>query len=177
MRTTLQMSSHAAAKVLFMTDKANLHRLIVGRAIARWTLAVIYLVAGIFHIWKPETFLLITPDWVPFPKQVIFITGICEVVGAFALLTTRLRYAAGIAFALYAVCVYPANIKHAFYGLPLDHVQLTWWYHAPRLAFQPVLVWWALFVGEVTLWPFGRHRARFDWMESSNRKELSDSKS
>jgi len=127
---------------------------IIGRACARWTLAVIYLTAGIFHVWKPEIFLLITPDWVLFPSQVIFMTGICEIAGAFALLSGRLRYAAGIAFALYAICVYPANIKHAFYGLPLAHEQLTWWYHAPRLAFQPVLVWWALFVGEVTIWPF-----------------------
>jgi uncharacterized membrane protein len=134
------------------------HRLAIGRACARWTLAVIYLTAGIFHVWTPETFLLITPDWVPFPKQVIFSTGLCEIAGAFALFTQRLRYAAGIAFALYAICVYPANIKHAFYGLPLDHAQLTWWYHAPRLAFQPVLVWWALFAGEVTTWPFNRQR-------------------
>jgi uncharacterized membrane protein len=138
------------------TKVAESHGFVIGRACARWTLAVIYLTAGIFHVWKPETFLLITPDWVPFPKQVIFITGICEITGAFALLTHRLRYAAGIAFALYAICVYPANIKHAFYGVPLDHAQLTWWYHAPRLAFQPVLVWWALFVGEVTIWPFNK---------------------
>jgi uncharacterized membrane protein len=145
-----------AAKISAMNENADSGRLVTGRAWARWALAFIYLTAGVFHILKPEDFLLITPDWVPFPKQVIFVTGICEVIGSFALLSQRLRYAAGIAFALYAVCVYPANIKHAFYGLPAGHVQLTWWYHAPRLALQPVIVWWALFVGEVTLWPFKR---------------------
>ena len=29
----------------------------------------------------------------------------------------------------------------------------SWWYHAPRLALQPVLVWWALFAGGVADWP------------------------
>jgi uncharacterized membrane protein len=130
--------------------------LIIGRVCARWPLALLFLAAGIIHIWKPEPFLLITPDWVPYPQQVILGTGICEIIGAFALLTKRLRYAAGIGFALYAVCVYPANIKHAFYGLPGDHAQLTWWYHGPRLAFQPVIVWWSLFAGEVITWPFGK---------------------
>ena len=28
------------------------------------------------------------------------------------------------------------------------------WYHVPRLAFQPEIVWWALFAGQVIDWPF-----------------------
>jgi uncharacterized membrane protein len=99
---------------------------------------------------------MITPDWVPFPHQVIFGTGLCELAGAAGLLTKRFRRAAGMCLALYAVCVYPANIKHAIDGLPIGHVQLSWWYHAPRLAVQPVLVWWALFAGQVVTWPFTR---------------------
>jgi uncharacterized membrane protein len=127
---------------------------ITGRAVARWILAVFYLAAGIFHLSVPDPFLAITPDWVPFPHAVILGTGLCEIAGAAALLTQSLRYAAGIAFALYAVCVFPANIKHAFEGVPAVQMQLGWWYHAPRLAFQPVLVWWSLFAGEVVTWPF-----------------------
>ena len=134
--------------------------LIRARGISRGVLAAIYLTAGIFHLCTPETFLLITPDWVPFPRQVILGTGFCEIAGAIALLTRRLRRAAGIALALYAVCVFPANIKHFVDGTPAGGVQLGWWYHLPRLAFQPVLVWWALFAGEVMNWPFGKARRR-----------------
>jgi uncharacterized membrane protein len=123
-------------------------------------LAVVYLTAGIFHIALPGPFLMIIPDWVPFPHQVILGTGVCEVAGAAGLLTTRFRWAAGACLALYAVCVFPANIKHAIAGLPAGLVQLGWWYHGPRLALQPVLVWWALFAGEVVTWPFGRSRRR-----------------
>ena len=124
-------------------------------AIARWLLSIVYLTAGIFHLSTPGTFLMITPDWVPFPRQVIIATGLCEIAGAIAL-HTRLRHAAGWALALYAICVYPANIRHAFHGLPAGQVQLGWWYHAPRLALQPVLVWWALYAGGVIEWPFTR---------------------
>ena len=127
---------------------------IKGRVAARWLLAALYLAAGLLHLHTPDTFLLITPDWVPFPRAVILGTGLCEIAGALALLTRRLRRAAGIALALYAVAVVPANIKHALDGLPIGSVQPGWWYHAPRLAFQPVLVWWALFAGEVVSWPF-----------------------
>lgn len=127
-----------------------------GRAIARGMLATIYLIAGVFHLSTPDTFLLITPDWVPFPRQVILVTGLCEIVGALALLTRTLRRPAGIALALYAICVFPANIKHFIDGVPAGGLQLGWWYHIPRLAFQPVIVWWGLFAGEIISWPFGK---------------------
>ncbi|MGI4943610.1 MAG: DoxX family protein [Janthinobacterium lividum] len=128
------------------------------RGAARWCLAAVYLAAGAFHIATPDTFLLITPGWVPLPRQVILGTGLCELAGGVGLLTRRLRRAAGVALALYAVCVFPANVKHAIDGLPAGQVQLGWWYHVPRLAFQPVLVWWALFAGEIVDWPFARGR-------------------
>jgi uncharacterized membrane protein len=131
---------------------------IKGRATSRWVLAARYLAAGIFPLSTPRSFLMIMPDWVPYPSGVILATGLCEIAGAFGLMTRSLRRAAGIAFALYAVCVFPANIKHAFEGLPAGQIQLGWWYHAPRLALQPVLVWWALFAGGVIDWPFGRRR-------------------
>ncbi len=132
------------------------HRLERGRTVSRWVLASVYFAAGVFHIATPDTFLLITPDWVPYAREVILGTGVCELAGAVGLVTRRFRAAAGVALALYAVCVYPANIKHALDGLPAGQVQLGWWYHAPRLALQPVLVWWALFAGEVVTWPFRR---------------------
>jgi uncharacterized membrane protein len=78
---------------------------------------------------------------------------------AYALMTGRLRYAAGVMLALYAVCVYPANIKHALDSVTVGGTKLGWGYHGPRLAFQPVFVWWALFAGGVINWPFGRRQA------------------
>ena len=133
---------------------------LTGRAVARWVLSAAYLSAGVLHISIPETFLLITPGWVPHPRDVILATGACEIAGAIGLQVPRFRRAAGVGLALYAVCVFPANIKHAIDGLPAGQVQLGWWYHAPRLLLQPVIVWWALYAGEVTSWPFRRVPSR-----------------
>ncbi len=129
-----------------------------GRAVARCVLAAAYVAAGTLHLWTPETFLRITPGWVPFPREVILGTGACEIAGAAGLLTSRFRRAAGWALAAYAVCVYPANVKHAIDDLSAAQPQLGWWYHAPRLALQPALVWWALYAGEIVSWPFVRGR-------------------
>jgi uncharacterized membrane protein len=126
----------------------------------RWAMAIFYLVAGVFHIQSPDAFLPIMPDWVPAPREVILFTGVCEVVGALALVTRPLRWWAGLMLALYAAAVFPANIKHAVYNVQLPQLPTSWWYHAPRLALQPVVLWWALYCSQVVNWPFSRHLAR-----------------
>ena len=130
------------------------------RNILRWLLAAAYLFVGILHLHSPQTFIPIVPDWVPFPAQTVRMTGLCEIAGSIALLTGRFRYLAGVMLALYAVCVFPANIKHATDAIAIGGSRLGWWYHAPRLAFQPVIVWWALFAGQVIDWPFGTQTAQ-----------------
>ncbi len=139
--------------------EAGTSRLERGRSVLRLLLAAVYLAAGIAHIARPEGFLAITPGWVPFPGQVIFWTGVAEIAGAIGLFIPRLRRWAGIGLALYALCVFPANIRHAVEGVAIGGTTLGWGYHGPRLAFQPVFIWWALFAGGVTSWPFRSGRA------------------
>lgn len=103
----------------------------------------------------------ITPDWVPYPAEVVSLTGVAELLGAAGLLVPRTllswaRPAAGIGLALYALCVWPANFNHALKAIPLGGETLGWWYHGPRLAAQPLIIWLALWVGEVVDWPFKR---------------------
>jgi uncharacterized membrane protein len=134
-------------------------RLTTLRAVMRWIMAAFYLVAGAGHLLVPDAFLPIVPDWVPLPRDTILLTGLCEIAGAIALVTARWRRLAGIMLALYAVCVFPANIKHAIDGIHLPSIPDSWWYHGPRLALQPVLVWWALFCAGVIDWPAGKDNA------------------
>ena len=130
----------------------------VTRAVMRWILAAFYTIAGIAHLVVPDKFLAITPSWVPFAPAVIIITGVCEILGSIALLTHRLRQWAGIALAAYALCVWPANFKHVMDGVDLPYIASSWWYHGPRLALQPVIIWWSLYCAGAIDWPW-RSRA------------------
>jgi uncharacterized membrane protein len=129
------------------------------RAALRWALALLYAAAGYFHLAAPRPFLTITPGWVPAPEWVVALTGVAELLGAAALVqwtSTKLRRAAGIGLALYALCVWPANFQHMAIDLARADGGLGLAYHLPRLTFQPVLVWLALWAGEATEWPFAR---------------------
>lgn len=126
------------------------------RTVARWILATVYLAAGGLHLAFPGPFVGIVPTWVPQPAMVVALTGVAEIAGAVGLTIPRLRRAAGICLALYAVVVWPANFEHARQALAAGGLASSLWYHVPRLVLQPAIVWWALWAGSVIDWPFRR---------------------
>lgn len=130
-----------------------------GRAPIRWLLAALYLTAGVFHVARPLPFLGITPHWVPWPDAVILLTGLAELAAVPALLqpcSKPLRRAAGIGLALYAVCVYPANVNHMLIDMAKPDHGLGLGYHVPRLLAQPLVVWAALWASGTIDWPWRR---------------------
>jgi uncharacterized membrane protein len=130
--------------------------------VTRLLLATLYLAAGVLHLAVPRPFLGITPRWVPHPPLVIAATGLAELAGALgpgALGLVQpwspgLRQAAGWGLAAYALCVWPANINHLMMDMARPDHGLGWAYHGPRMLAQPLLIWAALWAGEVTRWPF-----------------------
>lgn len=128
------------------------------RPVMRIVLALFYGVAGYIHLANPAPFLAIMPAAIPYPEAFVFWTGVAELAGAAALVqpfAPKLRKAAGIGLALYAVCVWPANINHMILDLSgARESPLSLAYHAPRMAAQPVLIWLALWVSGTTNWPF-----------------------
>ena len=137
----------------------------MARTLTRWFLALVYLAAGILHVLIPEPFLGIMPPAVPIPEAVVFLTGVAEILGAIGLAqwqSAPLRRAAGIGLALYALCVWPANIQHMINDLSsaggLDTGGLGLAYHIPRMAAQPFIIWAALWASHAIDWPFGKRR-------------------
>ena len=121
------------------------------RAVLRWVLAVFYFAAGVIHILRPAPFLTIMPPGVPFPEAVVLWTGVAEILGAIGLVqpfSPKLRQAAGWGLALYALCVWPANIHHFALDLAKADGGLGLGYHVPRMFAQPVIIWLALWLGE-----------------------------
>ncbi len=126
-------------------------------------LALFYGAAGVAHLVTPAPFLAVTPGWVPWPAGVVLLTGLAELAGAAGLVqwfAPRLRRAAAIGLALYAVCVFPANINHMLFDMAKAEPVAGWDYHIPRMLFQPFVVWLALWAGEVIDWPFRRAMPR-----------------
>ena len=124
------------------------------RGVMRIAMSVFFAAGFALHLLATDQLVAVTPDWVPYPREVVLITGMIELAGAVALLLPKLRRGTGIALAIYVIAVWPANFKHAFEHIVTPPIPDSWWYHAPRLALQPVIAWWALFSTRVIDWPF-----------------------
>lgn len=127
------------------------------RRIGRWVLGLAYAGAGVVHLARPAPFAAITPAWVPHPDAVVALTGVAELLGAAGLVqpvSPRLRRAAGWGLALYALCVWPANLRHMEIDLARPDHGLGLGYHVPRLLAQPLIIAWALWAGGI----LGRRR-------------------
>lgn len=123
------------------------------RFVMRLVMAAFFVAGLVLHMRAPDALVKITPPIVPFPHAVALISGWLELAGAVGLLWSRTRRLAGILLALYILAVWPANIYQALAHIVVPPIPDTWWYHGPRLALQPVVIWWALFCSGAIDWP------------------------
>ena len=72
-------------------------------------MALIYIGFGFFHLVFSDGFLPIMPPILPFPREIVWFTGVCEIAGGFGLVTPALRRWAGIGLALYAIWRVPGQ--------------------------------------------------------------------
>ncbi len=97
-----------------------------------------FLLGGIAHFVLTDAFVGVVPAYVPFPRAVVLVTGACEIVGALALLTPRLRPLAGLGLMAFIVCVTPVHVEMLMRAEQYAIGAPALW---ARLLFQPVLVW------------------------------------
>ena len=114
------------------------------RIVARWALGLFLIAAGTGHFLAPEAFLAQTPTWLPARGAIVLVSGVVEVVLGIALLVVRAhRRTLGWLVAAFFLAILPGNVHQAVAGTDafgLDTPTARWL----RLAFQPLLVLWAL---------------------------------
>lgn len=81
--------------------------------------AVFFFFAGIMHFVQDDAFAAIVPPLLPFPKMIVWVTGIMELIFAIGLVLPRYRKASGFWLAPYLLAVLPANIYMAMENILL----------------------------------------------------------
>jgi len=69
-----------------------------------------FLIGGIAHFAATEIEMRTVPASIPWPRAVVLVTGVFELLGAIGLLVRSTRRAAGSGLFLLTVAVTPANI-------------------------------------------------------------------
>jgi len=106
-------------------------------------LAIFFITAGILHFAKTAVFMQIMPPWLPYGLALIYISGVCEILGGIALLIPRLRRLSGYCLIALLIAVFPVNINMAVHGSDFSSVPaVALWL---RLPLQFVLIAWIWF--------------------------------
>ncbi len=111
------------------------------KRISRYTLGVVFIAAGANHFMNKPFYVRIMPPYIPTPRLMVELSGVCEcALGAALLWPPSRRWAAWGLIALLAA-VFPANVHMARHPeqFPEFRPALLW----GRLPFQAVLVAWA----------------------------------
>ncbi|MCZ2736747.1 hypothetical protein [Bacillus safensis] len=113
-----------------------------------YTFALLFIVAGIFHVIEPGGFARMMPGW-PFPYVMVYATACLEWLLAVLLLLPNSRIAAAKFIAVYLVLIFPANLFAAREGIPFpgqeNTEQALLWI---RLIGQPILIVWAMSIAK-----------------------------
>ena len=114
------------------------------KGVLHWLMAVFYIAAGIGHFVNTDFYLRIMPDYLPLHLELVYLSGVCEIVlGALVVVPRTTRLAAWGIVAL-LIAVFPANMYMATHriamtpGTPPNDIVL--WL---RLPLQGVLIAWA----------------------------------
>jgi uncharacterized membrane protein len=106
-------------------------------------LSVALIIVGVTHFIRPEQYARIVPPQLPYPFELVYISGFFEVLGGVGLLIPFVSVAAAWGIIALFIAVFPANINQAINSIPIDgipHYPLLYWF---RLPFQAVLIAWA----------------------------------
>jgi uncharacterized membrane protein len=107
-----------------------------------WLLAGLLAVSGTLHFTATRSYERIIPPALPYPRALVYGSGVAELACAAGLAHPRTRRVAAWASAVLFVAVFPANVQMAVAasGASLGRRLLTW----VRLPLQVPLVWWAV---------------------------------
>lgn len=76
--------------------------------------AVIFAGSGVIHLVRPQVFEGMVPDALPYHRELVYLSGVAELLCATGLVVPRTRHHAAIASTALLVAVFPANLQMAW---------------------------------------------------------------
>lgn len=101
--------------------------------------ALYFLIGGVTHFTSPEFFVAIMPPYLPYHLEIVWISGVFEILGGLGLLIPRTRLLAGYGLIALTIAVSPANIHMAMNPNLFPDVSSALLYF--RLVLQLFLLW------------------------------------
>jgi|SRR6056297_2320459 len=114
----------------------------------RYLIGTIFVLAGLLHFLKPAFYVNIMPDYIPWHKTMVYVSGAAEIAGGIGMFVPEVRSEAAVGIILLLLAVFPANID-----MSVKSVKKSGWFDLYslllilRLPLQFVLMYWVYWAG------------------------------
>ena len=129
--------------IVYLLNRYLLDRRLSLSLIGRFAMAVMLTVTGIVHFTSTEWMVGMMPDGLPYKREIVYFTGVCELAAVVGLLWDKISKLTSVMLIIFFVLILPANISDALKNEPL--------YLLFRIPEQILFIWW--------VWYFGIRRA------------------
>ena len=110
------------------------------KAASKYILAIFMIAAGIMHFVNPAFYLKIMPPYLPLHTELVFVSGICEVLFGILLLVPNCSRLAAWGIIALLIAVFPANVYLYQHQEILPASPII---HLLRLPLQGLFILWA----------------------------------
>ena len=97
---------------------------------------------AVSHLANTEAFVAMLPPFVPWRTEIVYVTGVFEILGAIGIWIPRLSKLAGLLLIIMLIGFLPANIYAAFARVDYGGSTFGPAYLLIRVPFQFFIVWW-----------------------------------
>ncbi|MFP8489879.1 DoxX family protein [Gracilimonas sp. Q87] len=113
----------------------------------RYLIGSLFILAGILHFMKPTFFMRIMPEYLPWHRSLVLISGFFEIAGGIGLMIPSVQIYAACGLTLLLLAVFPANIEMFQKYYRKKGFTPYVWALLFRLPLQFMLIWWVYWAG------------------------------
>jgi len=115
-----------------------------------WLITLFFLLGGAAHFLIVERFVSVMPAYLPWPRELVLISGVFELLGAVGVLFACTMRWAGCGLVLLCLAVFPANLNMALHAERFNEIPA--WLLYLRLPLQALIILHIVWATELLRW-------------------------
>lgn len=132
--------------ILYLLNRFALSGRMTLSFIGRASMAVMLTVTGVVHFTSTDWMVGMMPEAVPYKRELVWFTGVCELAAVVGLLWDRFSRLTSILLIIFFVLILPANIAESLKPDTGD-LEFGKWYLLFRIPLQIFFIWWVWYFG------------------------------
>jgi uncharacterized membrane protein len=133
--------------ILYFVDRFALGGRLGMSFIGRASMALMLIATGIAHFTSNEQMVAMIPEFMPAKRELIYVTGICELLAVPGLLWSKTSRLTSILLLIFFVLVLPANVAGSLKEVQFGGMEYGPFYLLFRIPLQILFIWWVWYFG------------------------------